>query len=576
MYQVGAGNADITPFLMDIGLMGYGANWNVAKGIETRIHSRAFVIKSGGKTVVFVNLEICFPTILMKHAALIKLKEKGYAYDDEAFMLTAQHTHSAPSGYSHYFFYNMNTNGHRKEVFNRYVDGIVESVCEAEEHCQPATLSFNSGAFGVDIPVAFNRSLRAYNMNPDIDKKLNKEERHLGVDRNMQLLRFDDKQGRPIGLINWFGVHTTSLSNDNTKINYDNKGYAADYFETYLKDQGHQFPITIFAQGAAGDVTPNFVLDKKKNWLRGKFEDDLQSAQFNGNLQFEKAKEIFEDCPDNSEQVTGELDYSAMYVDFSNAKIDPEFTGGQLNQRTSQPCIGVSFLQGTKEGPGLHKISCQLFTFCDFFVRNYRKYIYSNFISYKERVVMMHTYEAQHPKVLALEMGDGRIMGTKRVRNLIMPGFIDPTMAGLKKLDRTGHMKQKPWEPDILQLQLIVIGQLALVGIPAELTTMSGKRIRNQILNLLKERGVTAVILCPYANGYSGYITTFEEYQVQAYEGGHTVFGKWTLAAYQTKLKILANELLLPSGQRDRETAIDVKLGPRIVPEDKVWTGFYH
>jgi len=574
VYQVGAGKADITPFLMDIGLMGYGAHWNVTKGIETRIHSRAFVIKSGGKTVVFVNMEICFPTILMKRAALERLKEQGFHYDDEAFMLTAQHTHSAPSGYSHYFFYNMNTDGHRKEVFERYVAGIVESVCEAEENCQPATLSFHKGEFDEEIPVAFNRSLRAYNRNPEIEQKLGNDERHKAIDRTMRLIRFDDKEGKPIGLINWFGVHTTSLSNDNTKINYDNKGYAAEYMESYLKEQGDDFPISIFAQEASGDVTPNFILDKKKKWLRGMFEDDIKSAKHNGDFQFKKAKEILEDCLEKGSKVKGEIDYTAMYIDFANAKIDPEFTDGQLNQRTSQPCIGVSFLQGTREGPGLPKIAVQAFKFCDFFVRNYRKYIYSNFISYKERVVMMHTYEAQHPKVLALEMGDGRIMGTKRVRNLIMPGFVDPTMAGLKKLDRTGHMKQKPWEPDILQIQLIVLGQLALVGIPSELTTISGQRIRKQILSILKERGIIEVILCPFANGYAGYITTYEEYQVQAYEGGHTVFGKWTLAAYQTKLKLLANELNLAPEDRIRETADDVKQGPRIVPADKVWTGF--
>ncbi len=574
MYQVGAGKADITPFMMDIGLMGYGAHWNVAKGIETRIHSRAFVIKSSGKTVVFVNMEICFPTILMKHAALEKLKQAGHVYADASFMLTAQHTHSAPSGYSHYFFYNMNTDGHRKEVFNRYVEGIVEAVCEAEENCQPATLSLHSSAFDKDIPVAFNRSLRAYNRNPDIERKLNKNERHLGVDRTMRLLRFDDAQGNPIGLINWFGVHTTSMSNDNTKINFDNKGYAAQYLESYLKNKGTGDPITIFAQGAAGDVTPNFVLDKKKKWLRGKFENDLESTKFNGKLQFEKAKEIFDESLVKGKEVKGEVDFNAMYVDFSNAKVDTEFTNGLPNQRTSQPCIGVSFLQGTREGPGLPKIGVQLFKFFDFFVRNYRKYIFSNFISYKERVVMMHTYEAQFPKVLALEMGDGRIFGTKRVRNLIMPGFVDPTIAGLKKLDRTGHMKQKPWEPDILQLQLIILGQVALVGIPSELTTISAKRVRGQLLSILKERGVTDIILSPYANGYAGYITTFEEYQQQAYEGGHTVFGKWTLAAYQTKLNQLAKELLDAPENRVRETVDDVKAGPRVVPSDKVWTGF--
>ncbi len=30
------------------------------------------------------------------------------------------------------------------------------------------------------------------------------------------------------------------------------------------------------------------------------------------------------------------------------------------------------------------------------------------------------------------------------------------------------------------------------------------------------------------ANGYIGYLMTPEEYDQQHYEGGHTVYGKWT------------------------------------------------
>ena len=44
-------------------------------------------------------------------------------------------------------------------------------------------------------------------------------------------------------------------------------------------------------------------------------------------------------------------------------------------------------------------------------------------------------------------------------------------------------------------------------------------------------------MLCPYANAYSGYVTTFEEYQLQLYEGGHCLFGQWSLAALQTAFK---------------------------------------
>jgi len=73
------------------------------------------------------------------------------------------------------------------------------------------------------------------------------------------------------------------------------------------------------------------------------------------------------------------------------------------------------------------------------------------------------------------------------------------------------------------------------------------------------------VLLCTYANDYMGYVTTNEEYQEQCYEGGHTIFGQWTLPAFQTRLTMLARELLKPAAAReyDRTTR-----PPRIPPDE--------
>ena len=40
------------------------------------------------------------------------------------------------------------------------------------------------------------------------------------------------------------------------------------------------------------------------------------------------------------------------------------------------------------------------------------------------------------------------------------------------------------------------------------------------------------VVIAGLANTYSSYITTFEEYAVQRYEGASTIFGPHTLDAY--------------------------------------------
>jgi neutral ceramidase len=40
------------------------------------------------------------------------------------------------------------------------------------------------------------------------------------------------------------------------------------------------------------------------------------------------------------------------------------------------------------------------------------------------------------------------------------------------------------------------------------------------------------VVIAGLSNTYSSYITTFEEYQMQRYEGASTIFGPHTLDAY--------------------------------------------
>ena len=52
--------------------------------------------------------------------------------------------------------------------------------------------------------------------------------------------------------------------------------------------------------------------------------------------------------------------------------------------------------------------------------------------------------------------------------------------------------------------------------------------------------GVTQVAVSNYTNGYSGYVTTAEEYAAQHYEGAATLYGPNTLEAYELVVRVLA------------------------------------
>nr|XP_027089263.1 neutral ceramidase 2-like [Coffea arabica] len=86
----------------------------------------------------------------------------------------------------------------------------------------------------------------------------------------------------------------------------------------------------------------------------------------------------------------------------------------------------------------------------------------------------------------------------------------------------------------------------------AEFTTMSGRRLRDAVKAVLTAstgqfNGNVHVVIAGLSNTYSQYITTFEEYEIQRYEGASTLFGPHTLSAYIQEFKKLATAL--KSGQ---------------------------
>jgi len=546
MFEAGAARADITAFKKGIGMLGYGMWHNRVLERGTGLNARAFVFRNTetGAKIAFVNAEIAFITISVKRGVIKKLQRHypELGFNDENVFLSAQHTHSGPGGYSHYGFYNFTIPGFVPEVYQQIVDGITQAIAEADHALKPARMFLSKGTFSPESEVAFNRSIKAYNRNTEV-KKYSENERHLAVDRDSLCLRIEGNDGSPIGLINWFGVHCTSVHNDNHAICFDNKGYAAQFTEeTVRKDSGNKQFISAFAQSVAGDVTPNYIFDQKKKWTRGKFEDDFESAKYNGRLQCDKALEIF-GSTHKGEEIFGNLDAALMYANFSCVTADAEFANGRDDARTGPACLGVGFLKGTVEGPGAGLWEEKLAIALTQVIKAY-EIGSSIFRTRQERQKLFEKFRVQGKKKILIETGERKILGTRDAKNLIIPSWVEPSIGILKMHHRNGSLDNKPWTPQTLPLHIVALGSIALVGIPGEITTVAGWRLRDTLYGILKKRGIHHVILTSYTNDYCGYITTYEEYQEQCYEGGHTVFGEWTLAAFQTKFRQLAREML--------------------------------
>jgi hypothetical protein len=114
--------------------------------------------------------------------------------------------------------------------------------------------------------------------------------------------------------------------------------------------------------------------------------------------------------------------------------------------------------------------------------------------------------------------------------------FHEPAATEGRRLPPEGadrvHGRKIPAAPGLVhetnpEVQVIRIGDRLLLAAPGEPSVEMGRRFEEAVAPTLPA-GVRDAMLVSLANDYLGYLTTPEEYEMQHYEGGHTVYGTWT------------------------------------------------
>ncbi|KAH9672706.1 Neutral ceramidase 2 [Citrus sinensis] len=561
-YLIGLGSYDITGPAADVNMMGYASAEQIASGVHFRLRARTFIVaEPQGNRVVFVNLDACMASQLVTIKVLERLKARyGDLYTEQNVAISGIHTHAGPGGYLQYVVYIVTSLGFVRQSFDALVDGIEKCIVQAHENLQPGSIYINKGEL---LDAGVNRSPSSYLNNPAAERSKYKYD----VDKEMTLIKFVNEEWGPIGSFNWFATHGTSMSRTNPLISGDNKGAAARFMEDWFEQRGShngnelmklaasfersegrpatrslsvasrvrnalkradkpQF-VSAFCQSNCGDVSPNvlgaFCIDSGlpcdfnhstcngKNELcygRGPgYPDEFESTCIIGERQFRKAVELFNTA---TEQLTGNVGYKHAYVDFSNLEVGlPKRGGGTEVVKTCPAAMGFAFAAGTTDGPGAFDFTQGDDKGNPFWklVRNVLK------APSKEQV------KCQHPKPILLDTGEMKI--------------------------------PYDWAPSILPVQILRIGQLVILNVPGEFTTMAGRRLRDAIkMSLISGGGGqfnsnVHIVIAGLTNTYSQYVTTFEEYQVQRYEGASTLYGPHTLSAYIQEFKKLAAALII-------------------------------
>lgn len=512
-FAIGTGIYDITGPAGQINMMGYANPSQTTLGIQQRLFARAFVIvdQLTGERVVYVNCDLAFVTQIVKDYVLKRLQTTyGSLYTASNVGLTGTHTHGGPGGYAEYVLFEVTSLGFVEDNFQAIVDGIFQSIRLAHETVRPAYLFGNVGEL---LDSNINRSPVAYDNNPASEKA---KYTH-NVDKDMTLVKIIDPAGNDMGMINWFPVHCTSMNNTNRLVTPDNKGYAEYLIEKDFAASTNSRFVAAFSSSNLGDVSPNtggpFCMDGPNKDLpcdyatstcpndrgmprtqschnRGPAgSNDRENNRIIGNNQYLKAKELYATA---RQPLLGRLHVRQQYIDLPNYYANVNGTSVKL----CRPAMGFSFAAGTCDGPG----------FLNFFQGD---------------------TNPDHPFWDAIV------------------GFIKEPSEELKAcqfpkpiLLPTGEVSRPhDWHPSIIDFQMFVVGtDLVIMIVPGELSTMAGRRLRDSVRKTLTDGGVISadalVVVSGLASTYTHYIVTFEEYQIQRYEGASTIYGPNSLAAY--------------------------------------------
>ena len=562
MFQAGWAKHNIGIIPRGYAMHGFG-NWHHrAQGEQSPLYARAFWLadkKNHG--LIICCLDLGYVTHAMRTGIIERLQQiMGKAFNPEALVLTCTHTHSGPGGCTHDAFYNVVTPGFVPDHLEKVVQAATTAITEAWQSAAPTELSLHSDAFANHTPVAWNRSLKSWNRNPDV-QKFEPHQCHLALDRRMQVLAFR-RDGQIKALLSLFGVHATCLGNSLRKHDGDNKGYAAAHAEHWLASQGSPDAVAIFAQGSAGDVSPHYHGPgqmARRRTIKG--DTEYAYAQHNGEIQSQMALQM---ASAEGMVLKGSLDAIFSYADFTCQHADPRFANGNHRAFTSDPCHGVAFFTGTPvDGPGMPPILGFLAKPIARGLRLYRLKTRKHGPEFTEYYQQL--YDAQGPKAVLMEANRKRILG-QPLDKLMLPDFADPLVKEIKRQARAGAINKSAMVPTVLPLQIVRIGSLAIVCCPGEFTSTAGRRVRETVQAVLQEQGISQSLICTYCNDYMGYVTTYEEYQQQAYEGGHTIFGQWTLAAFQTCFEKLAREFGKTESKREHDRITQ----PQPAPADEL------
>ncbi len=571
-FRFGSGIHDITGVVANTNGSGWENLFQVFSGLHTRQYARAYAFESpcNGQRVMFISADVGLIWASLRHGVLDAIAadpELSKFYRPENLMLSATHTHQGPAGYSHEDGGNLFHYGYDDLVYRTIIEGIVAAIrlahANIEAHPQTAQIRL---AVGELLNTNINRSLPAFEMNSEAERRefLNSRGEPVEVDKRFVQLNLARGNGSAVGVINWFGVHPTILGPELNLVSADHKGYASLGFERIMQTRYDARPgaddfAAAFAQTDEGDASPNLFIAEHP-WpdpARGGGKDPYESNAIAGTKQLAKSLELFT----QGKSLAGPVDVRYFNVQMDQVEVtDPVVLASlrhppELDAEVKRSCagaLGISFAAGAEDGPAPSQegISCSSSP--------------DVLAAAAADAMALFSNPVPPPHPYSIELPPNLVATAVMCQADLIPGANFSCQAEKPVFVPAGQ--------PILPFQLFRVGNLAILGLPWEVTTMSARRIHKTLLDVLAPVGVDIVVIAGLVNEYVNYLTTREEYASQQYEGASTLFGPWSLAAVQQEARRLAIALRdgasAPDGPATPPDATPTLIRPAYVPSD--------
>lgn len=524
---VGVGRADATGPTTGIQLFGMAKPSQVGTGLHLRLFARAFVfVDDVGSRSAFVSLDAGMVGHVLKKRALERVGMPEL-YNETNTIVSGTHTHSGPSGFLQHMIFQFAGSGWVPQTIDAMSNGVATALTRAHEDVEKQLALGRGRRVKIGATVlrnaSINRSPSAYLANPEQERAAYGDD---NVDTDFFAVGvYENGESLLQGLITWFAVHPTSMNNTNRLVSSDSKGYASS-----LVERERPGVVAAFASANLGDVTGNILGPHCLNTgkpcdfdhstcpvdlpVRGETQRNEPCAAFGPGVDMfdstriiaqrhKRALDLLLDADDaEMRTIDGKISYRHTYVQMPHLEVR-DWKTGALKGTLCDAALGDAFAAGTIDGSGM-------FDFTQNATSNNPLWpIVTNFL----HKTTPEAVACQHPKTILLPTG-----------NMSFP---------------------HPWAPSILPIQLVKIGPLVIAAVPTEMTTMAGRRLKAMLRGKFSESepNVT-VVVAGLSNEYADYTTTYEEYQVQRYEGGSTIYGPYQLDAYLQEFAHIADAML--------------------------------